>query len=151
MDPSGEHHTNGCGGPSRSYCSYASAGAAARSGGISTIDSHAWSLRAGFDDERFLKSPGDGSYDLSIDRTIELSREQTPGLVECMARIEHLLIDEAQDVTGPRADLVIEMLKILPPICGVTSLADPAQAEVRVGVERPGTAKPVELGQILPY
>ena len=107
--------------------SYAFAGAAARSVRILTIDSHAWSLRA-FDDERFLKPLGDGSYDLSIERTIELFREQHPGLVEFMARLEHFLIDEAQDVTGPRADLVIEMLKTLSPICGVTILADPAQA-----------------------
>jgi hypothetical protein len=45
-----------------------------------------------------------------------------------MTRLEHLIIDEAQDVTGPRAVLVIEMLKTLSSTCGVTILADPAQA-----------------------
>jgi hypothetical protein len=108
--------------------SYAVAGAAARSVRISTIDSHAWSLRAGFDDEPLPRSLGDGSYDLSIERTVELFKNPNPDLIDFMARLEHLIIDEAQDVMGLRADLVIEMLKSLSPSCGVTILADPAQA-----------------------
>lgn len=108
--------------------SYAVAGEAVRGVRISTIDSNAWSLRAGFDDEPLPKSLGDGSYDLSIQRTIELFEDRNPDLLDFMARLEHLIIDEAQDVTGPRADLVIEMLKTLSATCGVTVLADPAQA-----------------------
>lgn len=108
--------------------SYAVAGAAARSVRISTIDSHAWSLRAGFDDEPLKNSLRDGSYDLSIERTVELFRNRNAELLDFMARLEHLIIDEAQDVMGLRADLVIEMLKSLSPACGVTILADPAQA-----------------------
>ncbi len=108
--------------------SYAVAGVAARSVRISTIDSHAWSLRAGFDDEPLPQSLGDGSYDLSIERTVDLFKNQNPDLIDFMARLEHLIIDEAQDVMGLRADLVIEMLKSLSPSCGVTILADPAQA-----------------------
>lgn len=108
--------------------SYAVAGDAARRVRISTIDSHAWSLRAGFDDEPLPKSLGDGSYDLSIQRTVELYKNQRPDLVDFMARFEHIIVDEAQDVMGLRADLVIEMLKTLSPTCGVTILADPAQA-----------------------
>lgn len=108
--------------------SYAVAGAAARSVRISTIDSHAWSLRAGFDDEPLKKPLGDGSYDLGIERTVELFKNKNPDLIDFMARLEHLIIDEAQDVMGLRADLVIEMLKSLAPSCGVTILADPAQA-----------------------
>ncbi len=107
---------------------YAEAGAAARSVRISTIDSHAWSLRVGFDDEPLPKSLGDGSYDLSIQQTVALFKSQEPDLSDFMASLEHLLVDEAQDVVGPRADLVIEMLKSLSPTCGVTILADPAQA-----------------------
>ena len=108
--------------------SYAIASAAARSVRISTIDSHAWRLRAGFDDEPLPKSVADDSYDLSIQRTVELFKNEDPGLIDFMARLEHVIIDEAQDVMGPRADLVIEMLKSLSPNCGVTILADPAQA-----------------------
>jgi hypothetical protein len=108
--------------------SYAVAGIAARSVRISTIDSHAWSLRAGFDDEPLPKSLGDGSYDLSIERTVELFQKQNPDLIDFMGRLEHLIIDEAQDIMGLRADLVLQMLKSLSPTCGVTILADPAQA-----------------------
>ena len=108
--------------------SYAVSGAAARSVRISTIDSHAWSLRAGFDDEPLPGLLDDGSYDLSIQRTVELFRNQQPDLIDFTARLEHLIIDETQDVTGPRVDLVIEMLGALSPNCGVTILADPAQA-----------------------
>src|SRR5262249_53042302 len=93
--------------------SYAVAGDVARGGRISTVDSHVWSLRVGFDDESLLKLLGDGSYDLSIQRTIELFKSRNPDLLDFMARLEHLLIDEAQDVTGPRAALMIEMLKNL--------------------------------------
>ncbi|WP_281316397.1 UvrD-helicase domain-containing protein [Polyangium sp. y55x31] len=108
--------------------SYAVAGDRARSVRISTIDSHAWSLRTGFDDGPLPKSLGDGSYDLGIQRTIELFRNKNPDLMDFMARLEHIIIDEAQDVMGLRADLVLEMLKSLAPTCGVTILADPAQA-----------------------
>lgn len=108
--------------------SYAVAGGGAGSVRISTIDSHAWSLRAGFHDESISKSLGDGSYDLNIQRTIELFRSQNQDLLDFMASLEHLIIDEAQDVMGLRAELVMEMLKALSPNCGVTILADPAQA-----------------------
>lgn len=107
---------------------YAVAGDRARSVRISTIDSHAWTLRVGFEDEPLPKKLGDGSYDLSIQRTIELFQHKQPDLIDFMTRLEHLIIDEAQDVMGVRADLVIEMLRSLAPNCGVTILADPAQA-----------------------
>lgn len=107
--------------------SYAVAGEAARGVRISTIDSHAWSLRVGFDDEPLSKFLARGTYDLSIERTLELFRKQGD-LSDFIGRLEHLIIDEAQDVMGVRADLVMEMLNALSPTCGVTILADPAQA-----------------------
>ena len=110
---------------------YAAAGERARSVRISTIDSHAWRLRVGFEDEA-LSDPlplTDGSaFDLSISRTVKLFRDQNPDLLAFMSRVEHLIIDEAQDVVGVRADLVIEILRSLSDECGVTILADPAQA-----------------------
>ena len=108
--------------------SYAVAGERARSVRISTVDSHAWSLRVGFDDEPLPKTLGDDSYDLSIARVVELFRSRQPDLLDFMSAMEHVIIDEAQDVVGVRADLVLEMLRSLPSQCGVTILADPAQA-----------------------
>ncbi len=108
--------------------SYTATDQSARSIRISTIDSHAWSLRSGFDEEPLRNVLGDGSYDLSISRTVELFRQRQPDLCDFMSRLEHLIIDEAQDVVGIRAGLIVEMLCCLSDTCGVTILADPAQA-----------------------
>jgi hypothetical protein len=108
--------------------SYAVAGVHARSVRISTIDSHAWSLRTGSDDEAFPKALGEDSYDLSIERTVELFKQKQHDLCDFVGRFEHVIIDEAQDVMSVRADLILELLGNLSPTCGVTILADPAQA-----------------------
>ncbi len=108
--------------------SYAVAGERARSVRIATIDSHAWSLRTRIDDDPVPKVLADNAYELSIQRTLELFRAKNPDLIDFMSRLEHLIIDEAQDVMGVRADLMIAMLRSLGESCGVTILADPAQA-----------------------
>ena len=108
--------------------SYAVAGDRARAVRISTIDSHAWSLRVGFEGERLLESVDGSSFDVSISRAVDLFQSQDPELLDFMSRVEHLIIDEAQDVVGVRAALVVEMLRSLSEECGVTILADPAQA-----------------------
>jgi hypothetical protein len=107
---------------------YAAARTNAKGVRISTIDSHAWSLRTGFDDDPLPHSIGDGSFDLSISRTVEMFQEGNPDLLDFMARLEHLVIDEAQDIMSIRAELVLEMLRTLSANAGVTILADPAQA-----------------------
>jgi AAA domain/UvrD-like helicase C-terminal domain len=108
--------------------SYAVAGDRARSVRISTIDSHAWSLRLGFDDEPLPKTLSDGSYDLGIARAVDLFEKKQRDLIDFMGQLEHLIVDEAQDVIGIRAELILEMLRSLSSTCGVTILADPAQA-----------------------
>lgn len=106
---------------------YAVAGDQARAVRISTIDSHAWSLRIGFDDSDVAQA-FDGSYEMNIERVVELFRRKNPELIDFMQRFQHLIVDEAQDVVGARADLVMEMLSALSLDCGVTIFADPAQA-----------------------
>lgn len=108
--------------------SYAVAGERARNVRISTIDSHAWSLRVGFEDESLLKSFEDSSFDLSISRAVDLFSTKDPELLDFMGRVEHLIIDEAQDIMGIRVELIIAMLSSLSGECGTTILADPAQA-----------------------
>jgi hypothetical protein len=71
---------------------------------------------------------GDDGYALSITRAIELFQSRQPDLCDFIAQLEHLIIDEAQDVVDIRADLIMAMLKCLSETCGVTILADPAQA-----------------------
>lgn len=108
--------------------SYAVAGEQARKVRISTIDSHAWELRAGFDDAILRKTLGKDSYDVGIERTTELLRSANPELIEFLGALEHVIIDEAQDVMNVRAELIIDFLRMLSSSCGVTILADPAQA-----------------------
>lgn len=108
--------------------SYAVAGDLARSVRISTLDSHAWSLRAGFDDAPLKNIADRNSFELNIERATQLLVQRNEDLIDFISRLEHLIIDEAQDVMGSRADLVVELLRALSPSCGVTILADPAQA-----------------------
>lgn len=99
---------------------------------ISTIDSHAWQLRAGFDADRLPSLLGErGSevgYDVSIERLIALLEAREPELVEYLGDIEHVLVDEAQDVVDRRAILIERILRSLSPSAGITIFADPAQA-----------------------
>ena len=112
--------------------SYAMAGERARSVRISTIDSHAWSLRAGFEDEPLSESRGNDSYDMSVSRAVDLFRSQQSDLLDFMGRVEHLIIDEAQDVVGVRVDLVIEMLRSLSEECGGNHLSGPCSGYLRL-------------------
>ena len=90
---------------------------------IATVDSHAWSIHSGHDPSAQLT----GSYEENIERVIELL-ETDEDVQEELSQIEHIVIDEAQDLYGVRADLVCLMLERLPSNCGITVFADRAQA-----------------------
>jgi hypothetical protein len=54
---------------------------------------------------------------------------ENPDVAEYLSSgFEHLIIDEAQDIVGIRADLLLEIIKKLPASCGVSVFADEAQA-----------------------
>lgn len=90
---------------------------------IATIDSHAWAIQSGFSSEARLT----GSFDQNIEATLQ--KIQADELVqEDLQRIRHLVIDEAQDVVGIRANLLLAMIDGLAENCGVTVFADRAQA-----------------------
>ena len=90
---------------------------------IATVDSHAWAIHSGYDPRAQLT----GSYEDNIDRVIELLRTDEDVQDELL-QIDHVVVDEAQDLVGVRADLVCMMLKKLQPNCGITIFADRAQA-----------------------
>lgn len=90
---------------------------------IATIDSHAWSIHSGHDPNARLT----GSYEENIVRVIELLQSDED-VADEVSQIEHVVIDEAQDLVGQRADLIEELIKRLPSDCGVTVFADEAQA-----------------------
>ena len=93
---------------------------------VGTIDSRAWRIRCGFSEgevERLF-----GSYDASIQNVIDLINDNPREISEFLETLEHVIIDEAQDITGVRARLIATMLRLLPETCGVTIFVDPAQA-----------------------
>jgi hypothetical protein len=86
-----------------------------------TLDSLAARLRLGSGD--ILAE----SYNENIIGFIKALQENE-GLREEISNTKHVLIDEAQDIVGPRADLVCQLIETLPEDCGVTIFVDAAQA-----------------------
>lgn len=103
---------------------------AAASVRISTIDSQAWHLRTGFDDEESKKELRNAGleFESNLQGLISLLEQRDEGLLDFMSKIEHLVVDEAQDVMGVRAELMSKIVGSLSGTCGVTVFADPAQA-----------------------
>ncbi len=93
---------------------------------VTTIDSKAWRIRYGLTEEEIQKLFG--GYEKNIEEVIKLFTERKEALFEHFEGLEHVIIDEAQDITGVRAELIIQILKLLNPSCGFTIFADPAQA-----------------------
>lgn len=90
---------------------------------IATLDSHAWSMQSGFSPDATLT----GGHDKGIEETLRLLREDAQ-LSEYLQRLEHLVIDEGQDIVGPRAVLTLAFVDAVAPECGITVFADEAQA-----------------------
>ena len=90
---------------------------------IATLDSHAWALHSGFERGARLS----GGYEENIGRVTELIRSHE-GVFEHLQSVAHVVIDEAQDVVGLRAELVIALIDSLPSSCGITLFSDEAQA-----------------------
>ena len=99
-----------------------SAAAAVR---ITTLDSHAWYLVQGFESDRTGQLAG---YEQTIENAIELLRKPNEEMAEYISSVEHVIVDEAQDLVGSRADLVETLISAVSRDCGVTVFADEAQA-----------------------
>ncbi len=93
---------------------------------VATIDSKAWRIRYGLTDDEI--SNLFGSFEQNIENVIRLFDEKKEQMHESFSSLEHVIIDEAQDITGVRAELLIRIMKLLDPDCGFTIFADPAQA-----------------------
>ncbi len=91
---------------------------------IATLDSHAWTIHSGFDEEAKIL----GAYEENIERVLELVRRDENVADYLLDNVEHLVVDEAQDIVGIRADLVVAMIRRLSSSCGVSVFADEAQA-----------------------
>lgn len=90
---------------------------------IATLDSHAWSIQSGFSSTAKLT----GSHNDNIRSTLAQVLEDED-VREYLGRVRHLVVDEAQDITGERANLVLAMIDTIDEDCGVTVFCDRAQA-----------------------
>lgn len=90
---------------------------------IVTLDAFAWAVQSGFTKDARLT----GSYEHNISAAHRLVLDDLD-VRDDLTRIEHLIIDEAQDIVGARADLVLAMVDALSPESGITVFADRAQA-----------------------
>jgi hypothetical protein len=70
-----------------------------------------------------------GSYDDNIEMlTDKIKEDKDSEISEYLQGVQHLIIDEAQDIVGIRADLVMAILDKLSDRCGITVFSDAAQA-----------------------
>ena len=93
---------------------------------VATIDSRASRIRYGLTDDEIKDLFG--GFDQNIKEVIRLFDEKEDEIYESLCTLEHVIIDEAQDITGDRAELLIRILKCLNSSCGFTIFTDPAQA-----------------------
>jgi hypothetical protein len=93
---------------------------------ISTIDSQAWKIRYGFSPEEVERLFG--GFETGIDAAAELIDARMDDFRDIFGDLEHLIVDEAQDITGARARFLLKLIDLLPKDCGITVFHDPAQA-----------------------
>jgi hypothetical protein len=69
-----------------------------------------------------------GSFEGNIERALGELEVGNALLMEFLRGIRHLIVDEAQDLTGKRSALVRLMIRLLGTDTGVTIFADPEQS-----------------------
>lgn len=92
---------------------------------LATFDSFAGRLNSAFNQS---PSSPDQGYEKNISRAIGLLEANDLTLRDFLNEIEHVVIDEAQDLVGRRRVFVELLIDALPESCGVTILGDFAQA-----------------------
>ena len=90
---------------------------------VATIDSHAWEIHSGYDDNASII----GDYEENIRSVLNLI-DKNELIDEYLESVEHLVVDEAQDIVGVRRDLILRLIGKLTKNCGVTVFSDDAQA-----------------------
>jgi len=91
---------------------------------ISTLDSLAARLR------RYGTTEGQVSrdYEASIADAVRLVETEDSQLTGFLRRLEHVIVDEIQDLSNQRSALLLAIVRHLHPSCGVTLFQDSAQA-----------------------
>jgi len=92
---------------------------------VATLDSFSWKVNKGFSP---VENNYPNDYEGNISQCNKLIGSGSIEIRDYLENFKHIIIDEAQDLTGPRASLVLSLLENLPPTCGITVFADQAQA-----------------------
>jgi len=69
-----------------------------------------------------------GDYELNIETFIDLIKKKNEDVISQIKNFQHIIIDEAQDITGIRSKLLLIIIKNLNKNCGITIFGDPNQA-----------------------
>lgn len=91
---------------------------------ISTLDSLAARLRRYGSSETEANS----DYEASIAEAARLIESDDVQLTGFLRRLEHVIVDEVQDLTAQRSALLVAIVRRVKPSCGVTLFQDSAQA-----------------------
>ncbi len=92
---------------------------------IQTLDSLAWALNSGAGTASDLTS---ADFEAGIRGALKLLEADEDWLLDELERYQHVVIDEAQDLTGDRRSMVLALLKCLRKDCGISVFHDPAQS-----------------------
>ena len=98
---------------------------------------------------RLLASAGAGSsggHDASIRSATRLMRSDNPLVADAIGQLEHVIIDEAQDLVGDRKEMSEALFALLDPACGITVFGDFAQSIY--GYQRRGTSASTLLREV---
>lgn len=89
-----------------------------------------------------------GGHDASIRAATRLMRSDNPLIADAFSQLEHVIIDEAQDLVGDRKEMCEALLALLDPACGVTVFGDFAQSIY--GYQRRDTSGSTLLAEVAP-
>lgn len=95
---------------------------------LSTIDSRAGKIRYGFSSKESAALFGGFDKNISEASDILDQAKNDDEVKYFFEGINHLILDEAQDISGDRATFIFSLLNLLHQKCGVTIFEDPAQA-----------------------
>ncbi len=95
---------------------------------VITLDSFAYEYLSGFGEEKNLEIYLRGNYEENILKFVELIEKKNTEILDSLKEIKHIIIDEAQDITGHRSKLVQSIILSVNKNCGFTIFGDPDQA-----------------------
>lgn len=87
-----------------------------------------------------------GGHDASIRAATKLMQSDNPLVADALGQLEHVVIDEAQDLVGDRKAMCEALLALLDPACGVTVFGDFAQSIY--GYQHRGTSGSTLLAEV---